>query len=112
MKITIDKNDYELNFGIGFLRELDKVAGMESNGVSMGMGLIKTIPAFEAFDPLALFNIIYCGTAGSTPRPSLELVEDYFDTLKDSDIEKLFTEAGTELKKSPMVRFTINRLNK
>jgi len=36
MEIAIDDKKYELNFGIGFVHELDKIAGMKSNGVPIG----------------------------------------------------------------------------
>lgn len=110
MELTIDGKKYELNFGIGFVHELDKIAGMKSNGISMGMSLMLTIPAFEAFDPMALYNILYAGTHADNPRPSGEAIEGYLDGLTDAKIDKLFKDVGAELKKSAMVRYTSNRL--
>lgn len=111
MNITINDKEYELNFGIGFLRELDNLAGIKSQGVSMGMGLTMTIPALEGYDPLALINVIYAGTHATSPRPSMEDVENYLNSFKtDKEIEKTYSDVMKELKKSPLVRFTINRL--
>ena len=112
MELTIDGKKYELNFGIGFVHELDKIAGMKSNGVSMGMSLMLTLPAFEAFDPMALYNILYAGTHADNPRPSGKDIEGYLDSLTDVKIDKLFKDIGAELKKSAMVRYTSNRLAK
>lgn len=112
MKIKIKDIDIELSFGIGFLRSLDSIAGVSTNGVSFGMALTKTIPALRGYDPLSLFNVIYAATSETNPRPSQKDVENYFNGLTDVQIGKLFDETEKELKKSPMIRFTINRLNK
>lgn len=112
MKIKVKDIDVELNFGVGFLRSLDSIAGFKEGTLSFGMALSKTIPALQGYDPLALFNVIYAGTSETDPRPSQKDVETYFNDLTDTQIGKLFDETTKELKKSPMIRFTINRLNK
>ncbi|MGY0267286.1 tail assembly chaperone, partial [Limosilactobacillus fermentum] len=47
MQLNINGTDCELNFGVQFVRELDKVAGMELNiqgqNQNFGMGLVKTL---------------------------------------------------------------------
>lgn len=112
MKIKIKDIDVELNFGVGFLRSLDSVAGMKANGVSFGMSLTQTIPNLKAYEPLALFNVIYSATSETEPRPGQKDIEEYFNGLTDTQIGKLFDDTEKELKKSAMIRFTINRLNK
>lgn len=113
MKIKVKDIDIELNFGVGFLRSLDSIGGVKSsNGISFGMALTKSIPALRGYDPLTLFNVIYAGTSEVDPRPSQKDVEEYINGLTDVQIGKLFDETTKELKKSPMIRFTINRLNK
>lgn len=112
MKIKVNGKDIELNFGIGFLRSLDSVAGFKTGNLSFGMALSKTIPALQGFDPLALFNVIYAGTSEAEERPSQKDVEGYFNSLTNTQFEKLFDDTEKELKKSPMTRFTIDRLNK
>ena len=37
MKIKINNTEYELNFGIRFVRELDKIEKMTNKGISLGM---------------------------------------------------------------------------
>ncbi|WP_099974253.1 tail assembly chaperone [Lactobacillus terrae] len=110
MNININDKDYELNFGIGFLREIDKVAGLDVNGVSMGMGMSKTLPAIQSYDMLALINVIYSATHACNPRPGIQDIEEYIGTLKDKDVEKLFTDVVKELKKSPVTRFQMNKM--
>ncbi|GKQ42911.1 hypothetical protein RD055328_08340 [Companilactobacillus sp. RD055328] len=112
MKIKIDKKEYELNFGIDFLRDLDRIAGMEVKGVSMGMGLSRTLPALMAYDPLALINVLYCGTHACSPRPSMDEITSMFadETMDEDKINTLFEELNGELKKSPLVRISLNKI--
>lgn len=110
MNIKLNNKDIELNFGIGFLRELDKIGGIDVEGVSMGMALTKTIPALNSWDPLALLNVVYSATHAQSPRPSMKDIEDYFNGLTDKQIEKTYADVLGELKKSASVRFTMNKL--
>lgn len=110
MNFTIDKKEYELNFGIGFLDDLDKIAGVDVQGVSMGMALTRTLPALKGWDMLALIKVVYSATHATSPRPSYDDVANSIGELTDKQIEKLFTDILAELKKSPMVRFSVNKL--
>ncbi len=112
MNIKIKGTDYELNFGIGFLRELDKVGGVKADGISLGMALTRTLPAFQAFDPLALINVLYSATHADNPRPSMNDIGESIETYTDKQIEKLFSDTLAELKKSPMVRFSMNKMSR
>ena len=51
MEIKLNDKTVQLNFGVRFVRELDKVAGMSVNGQSFGFGLTKSLPALQAYDP-------------------------------------------------------------
>lgn len=79
MKITINGKEQELNFGVRFVRELDKVAGMEAGGMSLGMGLTKSLPALNAYDPAVLSDVIYSATFRNSPRVGRNDVDDYLD---------------------------------
>ncbi|AKP66103.1 MULTISPECIES: tail assembly chaperone [Companilactobacillus] len=110
MNIKVNDKEFELNFGIGFLRELDKVAGVDVQGISMGMALTRTLPALKGWDMLALINALYCATHADNPRPSYDDVANAVGSQTDKQIEKLFTDVLAELKKSPVVRFSVNKL--
>ena len=59
MILKINEKDVELKFGVRFVRELDKVGGVDTGSFNMGMALTKAIPALQAYDPVALSNVIY-----------------------------------------------------
>lgn len=50
MEITIGKQKQELNFGVRFVNELDNVIGVKRDGITLGFGLTKSIPALQAYD--------------------------------------------------------------
>ena len=41
MQLTINGKEYELNFGVRFVRELDKTIGASIKGINFGMGVAK-----------------------------------------------------------------------
>jgi hypothetical protein len=102
MQLKIDNKDIELNFGVRFVRELDKVAGMKVNGQSFGFGLTKSLPALQAYDPAVLSDVIYCAAWGNKPRPTQKAIDDFIDT--DADLEKVFDEVQKEISESNAVK--------
>lgn len=86
MIVKINNKDCKLHFGVRFVRELDKVAGITKNGISLGMGLTRTLPALQTYDPVALTNVIFAAAYDNKPRPSLLDVEKFIDN--DLNIEK------------------------
>lgn len=114
MQITIGKKSIDLNFGVRFVRELDKLAGMEVEvqGIKQkfGMGLTVTLPALQQFDPATLSDVIYCAAWDNKPRPTQKAVDDYIDS--DDDLDKLFDKVLDELQKANAVKGTISRMAK
>ncbi|HJA23529.1 MAG TPA: tail assembly chaperone [Candidatus Limosilactobacillus intestinavium] len=95
MELQINDKTYELNFGVRFVRELDKVAGMTVNGQPFGFGLTKSLPALQAYDPAVLSDVIYCATYGSRPRLTQHAIDDYIDQC--DDLEKVFDQVNSEI---------------
>lgn len=109
LEITIAGKKYPLHFGIGFVRELDQVAGMKRDGMSLGFGLTMTIPALLAYDPAALADVIYAATKdGSNPRPIQPRVEDFVE--QQDDLGKLFDEVNAEISTSKILAPAIKNL--
>lgn len=56
MQITIGKKDLGLNFGVHFVREIDKLVGVEMNiqgsKQSLGFGLTKAVLGLKSYDSL------------------------------------------------------------
>lgn len=111
MKITIAGKEQELNFGVRFVRELDKVAGMEAGGMSLGMGLTKSLPALNAYDPAVLSDVIYSATFRNSPRVSRNDVDDYLDGLTSvKEFEKLFDDVSKEVKKANVLKVALKNM--
>ena len=111
MKITINGKEQELNFGVRFVRELDKVAGMEAGGMSLGMGLTKSLPALNAYDPAVLSDVIYSATFRNSPRVGRNDVDDYLDGLTSvKEFEKLFDDVSKEVKKANVLKVALKNM--
>ncbi|MCD2256409.1 tail assembly chaperone [Lactobacillus sp. CC-MHH1034] len=109
MEIVINKKKYTLFFGTKFVRELDKIAGLDVNGMGMGFSLAKTMPALQQYNPSALSNVIWAATATDPNRPSRDEVDTYIDTTTD-DLKKLFDDVLSEMGKSQPLKLALSRL--
>jgi hypothetical protein len=111
MKIKINNTEYELNFGIRFVRELDKVASVSNNGISLGMALMRTLPALQTCDPVALCNVIYAAAYGNNPRPSMKDVERFIDKeVSFEELEKYFDDILKEINESTATKLVAKNL--
>ena len=108
MELKINGKNCELNFGVRFVRELDKVAGVSSKGISLGMALTRTLPALETYDPVALSNVIYAGAYANSPRPTLDDADKFVET--DEELEKHFDEILKEVHNSTATKLVAKNL--
>lgn len=108
MQLKINSKNYELNFGVKFVRELDKNAGVSASGVSFGMGLTKALPALQAYDPAVLSDVIYAATAASKKRPSSNEVDDFIDS--DIDLEPVFAQVSQEMLAANAVKLAVKNM--
>lgn len=108
MEITIKRKKINLKFGVRFLRELDKIAGVEMQGQSLGFAIQVALPKLENFDPVALSDVIYAASYEESPRPSRADVDDYLDGC--DDLEKLFVEARQEIEGANAIKFTAKKM--
>lgn len=107
MEITIKGKKHQLNFGVGFVRALDKHYGLANNaGFSLGMGLTKAIPNLNAYDTAVLAEVIQCA---AEPLVSLTDVDDYIDDPK-TDIEQLFSDVLKEMTEANAVKLAAKKL--
>ena len=59
MQLTINGKEYELNFGVRFVREMDKNMGAVMHGINFGMGVAKALAGLSAYDAAVLSDTIY-----------------------------------------------------
>lgn len=107
MELTLNGTKYQLNFGVGFVRNLDKHYGMANDaGFNLGLGLTKAIPALRAYDPAVLAEVIQCA---SEPTASLSDIDKYIDNPR-TNIEKLFDKVIKELNEANAVKLAVKNL--
>lgn len=113
-EIAIGDNVYQFNFGIGFVREINRtmqrvVDGM--NGVKEDVGLMFTVAKIIDGDAVALVDALYIANKGKTPRITKEILEKYIDD-EDTDIEKLFKDVMAFLAKANATKKVTQKLMK
>lgn len=110
MTLKINGKECRLNFGVGFIRELDNKYFVQSKtGARFGSGLETKVPMLLSGDAVALAEFIHLGTARmEKDRPSLQEVDDYIDST--DDIEGLFEKVVEELKKSNACRVKVRQM--
>lgn len=107
MQVKINNKEVELKFGVKFVRELDKVAGLDVNGASFGMGLTKSIPALNTADPAVLADVIYSASSTNKAfRPSQDDVDNFIDDY-DGDLEKLFDDVTKEMSAANAIKVAL-----
>ena len=107
MQVKINNKEVELKFGVKFVRELDKVAGLNVNGASFGMGLTKSIPALNTADPAVLADVIYSAASTNKAfRPSQDDVDNFIDDY-DGDLEKLFDDVTKEMSAANAIKVAL-----
>lgn len=109
MVMTINGTDYQINFGVGFLRALDEKYYTETKtGIKFGMGLEVKLPMLMANDTVTLSEFLYMGTCAEKKRPSQHEVDEYIDTV--DDIEDLFEKVVDELKKHNATKLSVEKM--
>jgi len=107
MQVKINNKEVELKFGVKFVRELDKVAGLDVNGASFGMGLTKSIPALNTADPAVFADVIYSAASTNKAfRPSQDDVDNFIDDY-DGDLEKLFDDVTKEMSAANAIKVAL-----
>ena len=108
MLFEIKGKDYELKFGIGFIRKLDEVYKADYSGIEFGMGLTMATIQLQQYNPAGLSEVIRAAVKGNVRLSAVdEAIEDYAD--EHDGLESLFEEINSELGKSTVVKDTMKR---
>jgi len=109
MVISIKDKEYEVRFGVGFVRALDaKYFTKGVGGAVFGMGLQVCVPKILTGDATALADLLYEGMAHNKSRPALKDIDAYIDGAED--IDALFDEVIDELKKQNATRKPVEKM--
>lgn len=101
MELTIDGQVYQFNFGMGFLREINKKVEVSIQGSSTkkNAGLQYAVAGVIDGDLEDLVNVLNAANKGQKPRVTQQKLDDYIDQ-EDTDVEALFDKVLDFLKKT------------
>ncbi|MBS7176506.1 MAG: hypothetical protein KH056_10075 [Clostridiales bacterium] len=102
LELTIKGEVYQFNFGMGFLREINKKISAPVDGlkdVNKNIGLQYTVASVIDGDPEALVDLLEVANKGFSPRVSRNLLDSYIDDA-ETDIDDLFKTVIDFLKKA------------
>lgn len=91
-ELKINGEVYPLNFGIGFVRNINKTVKAKIkgwDGVSQDVGFRYHLANMLEGDYDSLEEIIMCGNEGKTPRIKREVLDAYIDD-DNTDNDELF----------------------
>lgn len=91
MELTINGQVYEFNFGMRFLREINKTAKTSAGDAEKNIGFRYAAAGIIDRDPETLVEVLYTANAGQNPRVTRELLDSYIDD-PETDIDGLFEE--------------------
>lgn len=92
MNLNIGGKDYTLEFGLGFIAEIDKTYTQEMNGIEFGLGIEMVNMYLSNENPLAVFNVIKCATSHLKQKPSNADIEAFLSEQGQSGKLSKFTE--------------------
>lgn len=112
MELKIGNRDYPIYLGIAAIDYLDNFDDyrIEQNGMSFGFGVNMLYGNLEMGNVSSLVRFIKAGTCTEKQKPSNKAIEEFMAELDYEGLKALFEEAIDELKKQPMTRLSIARL--
>ena len=112
MELTINGQVYQFHFGMGFLREVNKIVNAPVEGIP---GMKKDIGARYMFARVidgeadALVEVLDLANMGQDPRVTRALLDAYVDD-PETDIDQLFEDTLDLLEKANATRKTVQKL--
>lgn len=101
-ELTMNEQVYQFNFGMGFMREINKKIGIPVDGlpnVKKNIGLQYYVAMVIDKDVEALVDILNTANKGMNPRITRNVLDSYIDD-PDTDIDALFDEVIDFLKQT------------
>lgn len=113
-ELTINGQVYAFNFGMGFMREINKKIGVPVDGlpdVKKNVGLQYTVAGIIDGDVEALVEALDVANKWNSPRVTKALLDSYIDNT-ETDIDKLFEDVLDFLKHANATKKTVAMLLK
>ena len=114
MQLELSGKKYDIYMGIASLNYLDKVYTIkdQASGIEFGAGVEFLISSLNMGNMMAMVHFIKAGTETEKSKPSNKAIEDFIGSLSDEELEELFSEAVEEIKKQPLTKHTVNKMEK
>ena len=112
LELTIKDTVYQFNFGMGFMREINKRIGTPVEGlkdVKRNIGLQYMVAGIIDGDLEALSEVLLVANQGQNPRVTSKLIDEYIDS-EDTDIDNLFDQVLDFLKSANATKKTVATL--
>lgn len=111
-ELEINGQVYAFNFGMGFMREINKRVGTPVDGlpdVKKNIGLRFYVASVIDGDLEALVDVLEAGNKGQTPRVTKALLDAHIDN-PETDVDALFESVVDFLKNANATKKTVNEL--
>ena len=111
-ELTINEKVYQFNFGMGFLREINKQVCAPVDGlpdVKRNIGLRFKVLCVMDGDPEALVDILEAANKGMNVRVTRNALDAYIDD-PETDVEALCNEVLDFLSSANATKKTVNTL--
>jgi hypothetical protein len=111
-ELEINGQVYAFNFGMGFMREINKRVGTPVDGlpdVKKNIGLRYYVASVIDGDLEALVDILEAGNKGQSPRVTKALLDAHIDD-PETDIDALFESVIDFLKSANATKKTVSEL--
>jgi hypothetical protein len=112
LELTINDKVYQFNFGMGFLREVNKQVSVPVDGlpeVKRNIGLRYLVLCMIDGDPEALVDILDAANKGQNPRITRNALDAYLDN-PETDVDALSAEVLDFLRSANVTKKTVNTL--
>lgn len=111
MKFTISGKEYDLKFGMKFIRQLDLVNKIDYQGMEFGMGLHLTYMGLLQYNPIAVSDTIKAAVSHEE-NVKLKLIDEAIeDYAEENDgLDDLFEDLKEEMGKSKVVKTTLKHI--
>lgn len=113
-ELTIKGTTYQFNFGMGFMRRINKLMGTPIDGVpnvKKNVGLQYYIAGIMDKDMEYLVDILEAANVGQDPRVTREKLDAYIDD-ENTDVNELFDTVLDFLEKSNATKTVVANLKK
>jgi len=113
MELEIKGKVYQFNFGMGFLREINKTVNAPMNGLNAkkNMGLKYMVAGLMDGEPDTLVEVLEAANKGQSPRVTRDLLDTYIDD-ENTDLDALFAEVLDFLKRTNATKKAVADLEK